>query len=226
MKLPMKPFILLALVLHPASAIAEPETGSRIDTARGSVTTYDIEGEKAAVRVMNKFARCVANRNRARATELLAMPYLSPEQSKRIGAFFGGEDTCLGLGDRELRFKAPVVLGGLAEGLILKSYKKSDVLRFAGMTDEAMEAAGLAPRNVPEDFGQCVVRRDPGLAFDLIGSAPASPGEAAAVGKLTPHLGPCLIEGNTLNLTAMAVRSIIAVGLYRMLTASNPGRTS
>jgi hypothetical protein len=225
MKVLVKSSLLLA-ILHAAPASAEPATGSRIDTAPRSVSTHDIESDNAAVRVMNKFARCVANRDRTKTAALLAMPYLSPEQTKSIYAFFDRDDACLGIGDRELRFKPPVVLGGLAEGLIFKTYKKIDVARFAGMTDETMDAAGLAPRNVWEDFGQCLVRRDPALAFDLMESTPASPGETAAVGKLKPHLGLCLIEGNTLNLTPMAIRSIVAVGLHRMLTASSAGRGS
>lgn len=198
--------------------LAEPETGSRIDTARGSVTSSDMEAERAELRVMNKFARCVARNRNRKATTLLGLPYLSSEQSKLVSSTIGGEDGCLGSGDQELRFKPPAIIGGLAEELVL-SRKNLNVDQIAGMTDEAMDAAGLAPRNLAEDFGQCVARRTPALSVALIKTDPGSKEESIIAKQLAPQLGPCLVEGSKLSLTSYSVRSIVAVGLYRMLGA-------
>lgn len=208
--------LLIASLASPAAA--QPDTGSRINRAPLAVTSSQLEAENAAIRVMNQFARCVANQRPRAAIALVSLPYLGTEQSASAVKLVGGEEDCLGIGDRELRFKPPLIVGGLAEQLVLANKNKADLNRLSGLTDEALSKSGGAPRTVAEDFAQCVVRRDPKSAADIIRTKPTSKEEAAIIKQVTPHLGPCLISGQTISLTKPAVRSSLAVGLYRLLS--------
>lgn len=216
----MRWILALLAALAANSASAQPETGSRINRAPLAVTSAQAQGEDAAIVVMNQFARCVARQSPKAATDLLSLPYLSGQQSAAAYKLVGGEERCLGVGDRTLRFRPQLIVGGLAEQLVLDNYKRADVGRFRGMTDEALEASSGAPRNNAEDSAQCVVRRDPEAALDMIRSKPETREEAVLIKRLSPYLGPCLVSGTKMNLTKSAVRHSLAVGLYRMLSTT------
>jgi hypothetical protein len=218
----VKSLSLLILVFLSAASragLADPETGSRIERAPLAVTPKQAEGDNASILVLNQFARCFADQRRKATISLLALPYMSEEQSKAIKSLISGAQECM-VDGFELRFKPPAVVGGLAEQMIVDLYKNADVTDFAGMTDEALEQLSVKPRNYAEDFAQCVVRRDPQKVALLIQTKVASDAEAAAVQQLVSHLGPCLVSGQTISLNKPSVRSILAVGLYRMLAGA------
>lgn len=204
------------------AALAAPETGTRFDRAPLTVKPGQLVDDNAGRIVANQFARCVANQKRSASVTMMALPYLSDEQSKSAAKLFSGVQDCIGYGGYTLRSSTPAMVAGVAEQLIEDLYRRGDVGRFAGLSDEAALAMGIKPRNDGEDFAQCVVRRDPKAAKLVIATKPASKEETTQVGKMIPHLGPCLIQGQDLKLNVPSVRAIAAVGLYQLLSAA-PG---
>lgn len=72
-----------------------------------------------------------------------------------------------------------------------------------------------------QEFANCVVAADPTDADEVLRTVPSTRGEANAVASLTPHLGPCLQKGVTFTLDAAILRSLVAQGLERSITAWN-----
>ena len=207
----------LALAGAGAGALAAPGTGSRIDSAPGSVPDLDPAKEGAALKATHIFSRCVANLRQRLTTQALDLPLGSPEQNRAVRSMIGGEEVCMS-GNLELRLQAAAMLGGMAERLILLRHKGADVTGLAAISDAQLDAAGLAPRTGAEDFAMCMVRKDPKAARALIDTDMLSDAEAAQIKRLIPHLGGCLVAGHSVTLNKFAVRTHAAVGLYRLLT--------
>jgi len=206
------------LVLGTSGPSPAQDTGTRIDRFRGAVSAIESEDARTARRVMITFGRCVA-RNRGRMAEaILAQPLFSDEQGGLARRSVGGEDGCLGY-EGELRFSPTLLVGAMAEHFVLTRHRNDDLGPVAAIADAGLAELGLEPRSVHEDVALCIVRRDPAAARALLESRPASDREGEAVGRLVPSLGPCLPAGNEYRLNHAAVRSLAAVGLYRILTA-------
>lgn len=207
----------LFAVAHSGAAIAKPETGTRFDRAPGAVPELDPNKDGAAAKATNLFSRCIANQRQRAAERLLDMPLGGSAQTTGIAALIGGQEECI-YGNLKLRFQPGAMIGGMAEGVIALRYKNADVAGLAAITDEQLDAAGVAPRTGAEDFATCIVRRDPAGAKALIASEVSSAAEAAQVKRLVPHLGGCLVAGGSVKLNAFSVRTHVAVGLYRLLS--------
>ena len=207
-----------AILLLASAASAEPEPGSRIDTNRGSVGGIDNENAETAIRVMNTFGRCVARNRSRRAEEILALPLYSREQGALTRRVIGGEDGCMGAGDRQLSFSPPLLVGAMAEWFVLQRHDSRDLGDISRISDERLGEVGLTPRTGYEDFAICVVRRDAAAVRELIRTRPASDDERGVVSRLSPHLGPCLPEGGSFTFNRPSLRGILAAGLYRVLS--------
>jgi hypothetical protein len=218
---------LAGICLVAGLASAGPRTGSRIDSAPGSVESVESEDSDTALRVTNTFARCVARQHGRAAEAVVAMSYLSPDQSRAASRLVGGQEDCMGSSGASLSLKPPLLVGGMAEQFVLQRYRNADLAPLTGMTDEAQAAAGLVARNNAEDLSLCVIRRDPAAARALIETVPASKEEAAQIQRLLPHLGPCVPAGQSLTLNKPALRALFATGLYRALSllAARPPAT-
>jgi hypothetical protein len=208
-----------------ASTGAAQEAETRIDAQSRRVTPSGPQDVDTAVRVMNAYGRCVA-RNRPRvASDILALPIRSEEQDAAVRRLFGGDDACLGGNEgSRLNFRAPLLVGAMAEGLLVDRYANVDLRPLAEMTDETQAAAGLAPRTTSEDIALCVVRRDPETVRAIIRAQPASAQERAVIDRLVPHLGPCLPNGTTFTLGIPSLRALLAAGLFRALSVTRRGR--
>jgi hypothetical protein len=176
----------------------------------------ELQGREAE-RELSQYIGCIARTQRGKARRLLELPYLGDEQRRAATDIM--LPACVGRAS-QLRFHAPNVVGRIAEVLFLDGHAELDVSRFAGLSDEAAAAAGLAPRNNAEDLALCTLRADPHAVRALIATRWESPEEAAAIQRLIPHLGPCLPAGDTLDLNARALRLLLAVALYRAATVA------
>jgi hypothetical protein len=207
-----------------APAAAEPTTGSRLDRVPLSVKAPAKIDQNAAIRTLNGFSRCYARQNKLAARKILALPFAGSEQSDALAKDVGGVEECMGL-NTGLTLKAPppAMIGGMAEQLVLDDYAKADVSAFGSISDEQLDAAGLAPRNGNEDMALCLVRKDPAAARALIDSTPAGEEEAKQVQRFIPHLSECVPQGLTLTLNKSAIRAHTSVALYRLLSNTNEG---
>ena len=211
-----------ALVLA-SPAAAEPPTASRIDSAPGSVRAGDVEAEDAQERIIQAYTRCLVRSQRSAARRLLDLPYLSREQQR--AALRISDPDCLGMSGLTLRLQYAHIVGRLAEAMFAESHASEDVSRFAGLSDEAADAIGLVPRNNAEDLAFCVLRADPQAVRALVASRWDSAEQAASIRRITPHLGPCVVAGETLDLNARSLRLLLATGLYRAVTLTAQPRS-
>ena len=209
---------LIATVLFASSALAAPETGTRLDKTPLAVDNKQIEGDNSGRVVTNQYARCIAETKPDRAIAALALMYLSGDQNKAVQKLASGLADCLGPNSVVLRFPGAAMTAAMAEYFVTTKYDDTDFSKISELTEEAMFASTFKPRNDGEDFAQCVARSAPVAARNLLDTAVASDAEAAAIKKVVPYFGPCLLAGQDLKINADTVRSISAVGLYRILS--------
>lgn len=75
------------------------------------------------------------------------------------------------------------------------------------------------------DFADCVVAADPNNADYFYRTPPGSPDEHDAVNTLAPSLGPCLPQGQQLQLTPYSLRMWIGEALWQAANHSAPPPT-
>jgi hypothetical protein len=207
-------FILLCLLA--ATAQAAPPTGSRIDPVPKAPEGTFRETPQDAAKVLNGYARCVADVRPKFADEILALPLSSREQEAALRKGLGGHDDCLGMNVAYLKVHTPAALiGGMAEERFVAENRGKDFAAVIG-------ASKAEPRNVMEDIALCLVRRNPSGAVALIGTSPGTPAEKSAVRTLVPDLGPCVPQGTTVKLNELTVRVWIAAGLYHAARGTVP----
>lgn len=218
--------VLALLSASPAPAQLKPEaqTGSRIETK-----PVKIDPKRAGL-VMKNFARCVYRANPALAVRLLAnsdpvsIDFATMKTSpQKLNDAFGMAD-CLGeemgalsLG-MGLKMSATRLRPLMAEEDYLFQHKAAPALpegatetlnrSYVGTEKNAARARSLA------EFADCIVFRDTVHADALLRTAPNSNEEGAAARGLAPSLGACLVQGQTIELTAPAVRAMVADGLW------------
>jgi hypothetical protein len=210
------PILCAATALLPAAAWGDPPTGSRVDRTPGAVRT-PANDEINSQQIMRTFAMCVARARPQLAAGVLALPYLSPEQSGRVHDRLGGSHDCMGRTAVDLSFRAPSILEGFAAQLVQQRFATADLGPVSAWTDEQVIARGLRPRNGYEDFSLCMVRTQPALIRAYVLTEPGSAEEQASYRQVLPHIGSCVAAGQTLSLDRRGVRSVLAVGLYRVL---------
>lgn len=163
-----------------------------------------------ATRLLFGYSRCFAYERPSVAEKILDLPLHSPEQEAAIRKNIAGASHCLNRVGGGLRVKAPsVFLAGMAEERFLHRYGKHDLAAIIAAS------SAVEPRNDWEAFSLCVVRRNPDQSRAVLGTSSRSAEEAAAVKALIPDLGPCVPQGVQLKLDRYAIRSYVAMGLYR-----------
>lgn len=200
-----------------------------------SVEGKDVE-QAAAAEVRQRFAACVYDRRRKVVDRILAtsdtlnVDYEAAGiRRERLSASLG-LDKCLdqatSVTDTDLRMS--VHFPFLRAMLLEQSYRAHNpagpawirspavapVRRFVSSGDELAKAQAVAT------FVDCVVGRAPREADALLRTPGSSAAERAAIGRLVPHLGPCIIEGQEVQLNPAQLRAMIADGLWAAWRAS------
>ena len=168
------------------------------------------------------YAMCLARSRPRVAEDILAMPYLSEDQTRRAAQRIGGLDTCLTDTDIAASTRAPSMLEGMAVQLLQARLANTSLTEVSALTDEQVAARGLRPRNGYEDFSLCMVRGQPALVRGFVLAAPGSPEAQAAFREIVPHVPSCVGQGQHLSLDQRGLRAVLAVGLYRTLDTLRP----
>jgi hypothetical protein len=222
LRVPLAPALLAAALLH-GPALAQPETGSRLDTApRGAVPLVERNDQVTARRVVEAFSACLFYDRRRVATQILAAPYSSDRQVEIVRDEVQGVQDCMGRNGVSMALHAPTLAGGLAEAAVHARFGTADLTRLTALTDADVARTGLIPRNGYEDLALCIVRAGPAAVKDFISTEPASTFERVAFRAVVPLVAPCVPRGQNLSLDMAALRSMVAVGLYRALDALAP----
>lgn len=203
-----------------ASLLALPLSAATAQLYPGSEIYREFQETDHAVRQLHKFAQCTAVRRRSTISFLEAEPGSKLEQ--RRGSTLVEDDCVDDYG--ALRFPFSLLRGALYEALYKAQAQPQLVpeavapLTYPYASSDVNEEQRL--RHKAKFFlGECVVRADAPQAVALLGTAPATPGEAAAFKPLAAHLSACLPQGVQLSFSRPVLRGIIAEAVYRLSTA-------
>ena len=161
---------------------------------------------------LRKLTICMADARPRWAKGMLAHPYLSDAQASVAAEAISGNDTCFRKSQAEITFRTSTMVGAIAEHFVRTGLPQADMDRVsAGL-------ATVAPLNASEDFALCVAANNPAAALDLVRSEPGSGGEAAAASTLSKNITSCTKPGEHLDVDLQALRSLVAMALYRGMT--------
>ena len=213
-----------ALLLFSAvPSAAQPETGTRINSAPGAVQSVPAADAASAIRVLHRYAACFARQRPRPVERMVEMPYGSLEQRDASRAMIspGGEASdCLQVDGARLSFQSHLLAGTVAEHYFRTRYGGNGLAEAAAIPASDPRAAALAPRNGSEELAACIIRSDPAGVSALLQTDPASTGERAAMARLVPHFSPCVPTGVSASFARPATRALLAAGAYRMVSGA------
>lgn len=228
--------LVLAIGLAAGAGMAAAQrTGSRVgqDSRVG-----DPEHARQAVDIV---AGCIAVRRPQLADRWLRLLPGSTEEHALLDSEAEDmglcmEDPQLVLDGRELLYNPASMRRAVAVELARRRAGEAPEARPLGADSEpwfmaavrTLPAGVLFDRNslLVQDFGHCVATSEWRGTRALLRSAAGSPEEAAAVRTLTPHLGSCLPEGSTIQLTLATLRAAVAEPFLHILAAPRATRPS
>lgn len=159
------------------------------------------------------FTACLARQRPSWARRTLAEPYLSQAQADIAARALSGTDSCVkGRNGMEVTFRTSTLVGSLAEHFL------REALPAVGPAALARALTAVEPRNASEDYGLCVAARDLPAARALALSKPGSEQEAQGLARMGRVAGACFLPGEKTEVDAQALRSLIAIALYRAVT--------
>ena len=170
--------------------------------------------DKFAVEIMHSYGRCVARRDPRRARELLAMDYQTEDYSKALRRLADRNSSCVPSAGR-LKFNSVLFAGALAEALIKSETKGADLTQR--ITIDPQKVA-VPLRSELDDMALCTIAESPAESAHLIATKPMSPEESQAIRALAPALTQCLRKGMTVTFNRPALRSVMALTAWRIVT--------
>ncbi|MEQ9796312.1 hypothetical protein [Parvibaculum sp.] len=189
--------------------------GSHIRRSSDSPRDLRTNDPASVERAANAFARCVADRRSGAARSVLALAYGSEEQGERMQRLVSGGEECMNNIGFLLHVDNARIVGGMAEHFLRAVYSEDDVAAVGSLTSEQMASEELVPRNAFESLGLCVARRTPSGVHGFVTTEVGSDDELAAAQALSSEIGPCVVQGTTLEFSVPMLRSTLATGLYR-----------
>jgi len=171
------------------------------------------------LKMLHDYSRCIVKENSGQAARILRLDYRTDSYRRSLRNIVGNPSRCAPFAGR-LYMSGVLLAGSFAEALLPRA--------LAGRT----LAAGVAhdPARTPieaRDDGEylalCAVRSMPEQVAALLATAPASDEEKKAAAALTPGLSPCLRAGAAATLNRPALRALVALAAYRIVSQSGPG---
>lgn len=187
--------------------------------------------------MMNLFSKCVYNRSRTGAIDLIDKTDLGFADFKQIGldndkaAKIYGFHDCLGrVAERnetgvEMHYNAPSLRQWVIQAAYLETYPKGPTWVKPGyvMTARQYPLSAVNPAvHTAMDFADCVVAADPYDADFLFRTVSGTPEEKEAIGLIEPSLGPCLPQGLRIRFDPDTLRVWIGEGLWQAANHSVP----
>jgi hypothetical protein len=186
---------------------------------------YRESSDKYAVRDMVILARCIVKRRYDRARTLVLAPQGSAEQREAADKVVRShDDPCLssGFDSMTLSVQPEVLMGGVAQALVLKDYPDLPAVVGGAQLDAEAERTQAAQLTAAERFGRCLVRRDAAAVQALLAAEHGSPASREAVAALKEDMGMCLAEGSTLRINELFLRNVTGVAAYRLAQQLSP----
>lgn len=173
-----------------------------------------LEGEPSTpedLRLLQRFARCVAQRHPTEAAAILATDFRTHGYTQAMRRLAQGNASCVPLG--RAKFSGILFAGGLAETLLTRQNLLADLAARTAVDP----SRPIQARDESELMSICVVRNAPPQVVAMLSSEAASPGEGAAFRAVMPQVGQCLAAGVNLRLNRPALRAMLALASYRLI---------
>lgn len=198
-------------------------------------------GRERSKAMLGQFSRCIYNRSREDSLELLGKTDFGFSSFQQIGLddsramrIYGFKD-CLGrVADRQssgvvLRFSAGALRSWLVQEAYFDRYPDAPVWVKPGH-EIAERSFPLSDQNqgvrAALDFADCVVAAAPYEADFFYRTTGGSDDEKQAVGGLMPALGPCLPQGQQIQLSEELLRMWLGEALWHASQNSRPATAS
>lgn len=191
-----------------------------------------VASEAKAIRTLRAFSSCLALKVEAAPQLLRTLPETA-EEERVVRELTSGRRKC-SFGWGELRLRPYLFRGSIAEALY-----RAGVAAGAGPPAPAPIPQGFesfaakltaADRNGLDDedrnllvgrwLGYCAAHENPSGIDSLLRSEPSTPAEISALRVLRPTLDGCLFKGQIADLSAVAIRALLAEALYQRRLAA------
>jgi hypothetical protein len=182
----------------------------------GLALAASAQSSDLAIQAIHNFGACIVEQTPNGARELLAMDYSTKGYREKLRAIAKGHDRCLIPGSR-LGFDSSLLFAGALAEALLESARKSSELPV----DLAYipTRAPIQSHSDTETMALCAVMHAPEATADLLATEPATSEEKSAIGAVTAVLPECLTKGMTVNMNRPALRSLLALAAWRIVTA-------
>ena len=167
-----------------------------------------------SVQALHNFGTCVVQRAPRGARAALDLDYRSNEYDQQMHAVLKGTDYCLTPGG-QMRASPVLYAGAMAEALLKDEIKPADLPQRLAY-DPAW--AVIKARSPVEAMALCTALQAPQATARLLETEPTSREESAAVGSIAPVLTECLKKGTQLNVNKPALRALLALAAWRIVT--------
>ncbi len=196
-------------------------------------------------KTFDAYTRCVVRKNHKAAATVVLSELNNSEVLERYSRLNNGE--CLSVvgqpsGQAMMAIREEQMRHGLADALVRNEFRETfpkDIAQalplthrtrvtdvnepvgfnlFAGADTGNAKAKALA-YDFLSRFGECVVRVDPASVHWFLTQKPASKEESAALERVKPLLGRCLIKGEEFKLNLSMLRGTLAYNFYRLAHA-------
>ncbi len=166
-----------------------------------------------ATQAVHNFGACVVRQTPRGAREALALDYRTPEYAEKVRDLAAGHERCAP--GARLSFGGVLFAGALAEALVESEVKRADLPAQLAF-DPARPKVDA--RDETEVMALCTAMRAPQATADLFATKPATKEEKAAMQGIAAVLPDCLAKDTKLTLNRPALRSLLALAAWRIVS--------
>jgi hypothetical protein len=171
--------------------------------------------DAGSIRTLHDLGECVVSQTPRAARDVLALDYRAANYQQRLKSVGERSGRCMARASR-LESSGILFAGSIAEAFLKRDWTSK---RLASQISDDQTLPIVEVRSPLEEMALCTVRRAPRDTVALFRTLPATPGESATVTSLAPVLGECMAKGTKAELNKPAIRSLLALAAYRIVTA-------
>ncbi len=174
-----------------------------------------------SIQAVHNFGACVVRTTSEGARRVLAMDYRTDAYREALRRLARGHDRCVSP-SWQLRSGEILLAGAMAEALLEADVKKADLPKRLSFDPQrpAIEARGPT-----EAMALCTALHEPRTTAELFRTEPGSREEKQAVQALDPVLTQCLSKNFKLTVNRPALRSLLALAAWRIVSTSGSPAT-
>lgn len=212
----MRMLPLLAVLALPSPAIAQLSPAFPEASRAAEIKKVGSSSGDAARSTMNAFARCML---KSRRNLVMTWLHRSPDQVGTNEALHEiMYPRCLD--DGRLQFQGNIFRGSVFTSLYQQEFgRKAPQLTPVAVSAEEVPIAGQNPTfqqfSTQLQFADCVVRRDPQSAREIVLGKPGSPEEREHFQRLATQFPLCLANGSQMKFSKTVLAGLVAEALYQ-----------